>query len=311
MNAFFSATDFDEIKGNAENYNYYVSLVVSFDEKYVCKIAFPTTQKYTREFKIRDDSGEIMTSSVTQENTVVILSNLEIEFEYENLLESWFIDKHAKLVQENKNKITTVSKTTNKVDYGYGYGYNYRNGNTAYTDADDDIDYNDWRNWKNPSGKSGVNNTPGVKTRYIAPEVDAVEASSFEATFNATQQDELELSDIDKFLYLIVADTNGMATPNNGKVDTIEEIEYDFYPAELLIEMDDWTKEDFDYFEQVLDADLIYAYEIIYSDEDVNAPRLIQRVKEVIDYIPQLHNSRNAKKLVNILKKFVKTYDEV
>jgi hypothetical protein len=95
MKAFISGTDFDEIVTNASHYNYYVSLVVSFDQDYVCKVAFPTEVKNTIKFEIKDSNGKSIPVKTEVVDHNLILSTLNVVFEQESTLDDWFIKKIA------------------------------------------------------------------------------------------------------------------------------------------------------------------------------------------------------------------------
>ena len=95
MKAFISSTDFDEIVTNASHYNYYVSLVVSFDQDYVCKVAFPTEVKNTIKFEIKDSNGKSIPVKTEVVDHNLILSTLNVVFEQESTLDDWFIKKIA------------------------------------------------------------------------------------------------------------------------------------------------------------------------------------------------------------------------
>ena len=58
MSCFFSHTDTTELTTNASKYNFYLSLIVNFDGKYVCKIAFPSKAKSTNDYTIKGPDGK-------------------------------------------------------------------------------------------------------------------------------------------------------------------------------------------------------------------------------------------------------------
>lgn len=108
MKAFISGTDFDEIITNASHYNYYVSLVVSFDQDYTCKVAFPTEVKNTVRFEIKDSNGKNIPIKTEVVDHNLILSTLNVVFEQESSLEDWFIKKIADI---KSAAVTTAKKS--------------------------------------------------------------------------------------------------------------------------------------------------------------------------------------------------------
>lgn len=79
MSCFFSSTDTTELTTNASRYNFYLSLIVNFDGKYVCKIAFPSKAKSNNEYTIKDPNGKSLTFQNKKEEDVIIISDLIVE----------------------------------------------------------------------------------------------------------------------------------------------------------------------------------------------------------------------------------------
>lgn len=79
MSCFFSGTDTTELTTNANRYNFYLSLIVNFDGKYVCKIAFPSKAKSNNEYTIKGPDGKPLTFKNKKEEDVIIISDLIIE----------------------------------------------------------------------------------------------------------------------------------------------------------------------------------------------------------------------------------------
>ena len=79
MSCFFSGTDTTELTTNASKYNFYLSLIVNFDGKYVCKIAFPSKAKSNNEYTIKGPDGKPLAFQNKKEEDVIIISDLIIE----------------------------------------------------------------------------------------------------------------------------------------------------------------------------------------------------------------------------------------
>ena len=79
MNAFFSHTDMTELTTNANKYNFYLSLIVNFDGKYVCKIAFPSKVKSNNDYTIKGPDGKPLGFKNNKEEDIIIISDLTIE----------------------------------------------------------------------------------------------------------------------------------------------------------------------------------------------------------------------------------------
>jgi hypothetical protein len=133
MSAFVSKTDEDELVKNAPSYNFYISLIVAFNRKYVCKIAFPTTCATKREFSLKDFNGEIQKVGNTEEKEMLILADLDIEFEGEENVDEWFSERYKVVEEENKKKVVTPIKTYPAISgKSYNEGDNYYKRKTEY-----------------------------------------------------------------------------------------------------------------------------------------------------------------------------------
>ena len=133
MSSFISGTDFKEIQDNAASYNYYISLVVSFDENYVCKIAFPSKTVVKKTSTIRNEKGKYVTVKLEEEEESLLLGDLNVVFEQDNKLDKWFVERVATIkkekVDKEKSRVKTYTPTT--------YTGNHRN----WADRGDFNDY--------------------------------------------------------------------------------------------------------------------------------------------------------------------------
>lgn len=134
MTSFHSGTDFNEMVDNAHHYNFYVSLVVSFDGKYACKIAFPSEITTEQSYTVKDTNGKLIKLSASSNEKDIIMSPLTVIFEEEHQMEQWFVDRVAEIKRVATNTAKPYGGTSYGSGYGSGYGYSddyYRN--TDYT----------------------------------------------------------------------------------------------------------------------------------------------------------------------------------
>ncbi len=118
MNAFFSGTDLKELEDNAKSYNFYISLVVSTDEKYVCKIIFPSETTSVHEHLIRDLNGNVKKVTKEIKERVLIDADLDVVLNRTEVPE--WVSNRIKEVEDKKE--------ANKPKSWNGYNRHY-NGN--------------------------------------------------------------------------------------------------------------------------------------------------------------------------------------
>lgn len=168
MQSFISDTDFNEIKNNAGGHNFYISLVVSFDQSYVCKIAFPSVTVVTKTSTVRNEMGQSVVVSSTQEEESLLLGDLSIVFEEEEELEQWFTDK---VVNIKKAKTAAVKSNV-------GFNRDYSTGvSIKPTTIDSDYENKHWwtrqdqyaKVWENTMGKSEKVETFNSPSKVITP----------------------------------------------------------------------------------------------------------------------------------------------
>ena len=116
MTSFISSTDFDDLMKNSSLYNYYVSLVVSFDEKFVCKVGIPSSTKVQQSITFKDFNGREVTSSREVEEQSVIISPLVVEHENDTFLEDWFIERINNIKKEAVEKAKKPAKIYTEKD---------------------------------------------------------------------------------------------------------------------------------------------------------------------------------------------------
>lgn len=107
MQAFFSGTDIQELKDNASNYFFYISLIVNTSDKYVCKIVIPTKTNIKSEYLIRDNTGNIKKVFKTNETNELLDCDLEVVFENTLIVENW-VKERIVLINESKKEKTQI-----------------------------------------------------------------------------------------------------------------------------------------------------------------------------------------------------------
>lgn len=129
MGAFFSGTDDSELKDNAENYDFYLSLVVDYKKSYKAKVATkPTSTKVV----IDRPSGRF---EIEVENKDVFFFNLDVEYENIEHLTSPMSIRMQALMTANKDRMIVEDKnkkfsngSADKFINSYNNNYNRNKG---------------------------------------------------------------------------------------------------------------------------------------------------------------------------------------
>ena len=111
MKAFFSPTDDSELRENAGNYNYYISLIVAFDRNYVAKIAFPSKTKTVVKYCIKNDKGVLETIEQEKESNELVIEELVVELPDKLVKIEWLNDRINKLKEDSKAKLIVDNDT--------------------------------------------------------------------------------------------------------------------------------------------------------------------------------------------------------
>ena len=111
MAAFYSQTDTQELLDNCKNFNYYISLIVNFSKEYKCKIAFPTKAKVQKEYTIKNNEGKLIKAKSSVEEDVILIGELEIEFENQIQTEEWIVKRVAELKTQAAEKAKAKTAT--------------------------------------------------------------------------------------------------------------------------------------------------------------------------------------------------------
>ena len=106
MSTFYSKDDTEELLGNCKNFNYYITLIVNFAKDYKCKIAFPTKAKVNKEYTIKNNEGKLIKAKSSVEEEIILVGDLDIEFENKIETEEWIVKRVAEL----KNQATEKAK---------------------------------------------------------------------------------------------------------------------------------------------------------------------------------------------------------
>ena len=130
MNSFFSSTDNDELKDNAKNYNYYLSLIVNNKMDMVAKLAM--AGKSTQILTLKDNNGLLFNLDIKEKSIIGTINVNVFPFD-ENITE---IEKRVKELkdkekekEEKRQKSFDYSRNTSIYNRYEPIGYNY---NTPY-----------------------------------------------------------------------------------------------------------------------------------------------------------------------------------
>ena len=132
MKAFFSGTDQKELVDNAKLYNYYISLIVSFDGNYCAKIAFPSKTENLRKSFIKDSNGKLFTIQTKIEETVIYIGDLEIVKESKDSTPEWLVKRKQELDNKKQQKVVvsnTMSWQNQQRSFDFDFSDNFPNQN--------------------------------------------------------------------------------------------------------------------------------------------------------------------------------------
>lgn len=118
MNNYFSSTDMSELEDNSEHYNYYLSLIMSFDCDYSAKLAFRGKVE-SRKASVLGDDGKPITISVGEQQDVLYTCDVFVSHE----LPEYYYDQYHTIKEEAKKAKAQSRKYTGYGGNGYGYGY--------------------------------------------------------------------------------------------------------------------------------------------------------------------------------------------
>ena len=102
MATFFSGTDTDELRTNATNYNYYLSLIVNNKMEMTAKLAIPGT--FTGRVEYKDNEGNTYTVDAEPENVIKVM-NVDI---YPFGLDVIMVEERIEELLDKKNAVSTI-----------------------------------------------------------------------------------------------------------------------------------------------------------------------------------------------------------
>ena len=137
MNSFFSSTDNDELKDNAKNYNYYLSLIVNNKMDMVAKLAM--AGKSTQILTLKDNNGLLFNLDIKEKSIIGTINVNVFPFD-ENLTEiekrvKELKDKEKEKEEERRKSFDYTRSTVIGTDVYNRYdsiGYNYNTRNNPY-----------------------------------------------------------------------------------------------------------------------------------------------------------------------------------
>lgn len=136
MTTFFSGTDTKELEDNAGKYNYFISLIVAFNDKYAAKIAIPAKTTYNCKSTIKDTNGnnvEVITEKIAEE---ILVGDLDIVMPEESIIEEWVAKRYTEVKEAKAKKIAPKPYTSNSYGRHASYGarnYSYDDDPYGYT----------------------------------------------------------------------------------------------------------------------------------------------------------------------------------
>lgn len=129
MSAFFSGTDMDELRTNAPQHKYYLSLIVNYDKKYCAKLCVTGKQEAT---VIKTNSIFGSKNIEIPEKNVIYYIDCDIEMPESNNISDFFAERYE-LLKPAPKPVTTAGYNygyTNTKSYGNSGGNSYNNFHT-------------------------------------------------------------------------------------------------------------------------------------------------------------------------------------
>ena len=126
MSAHFSATDMSELNDNVDKHNYYLSLVVNFDGRYDCKVAFLSDVHSSSKMNYVDDAGKIQHFKTDHVGKQMVTIDMDIYYEYN---EDIFYSRYNQVIEKAKK----AAKAENKYNYNK---HKYKGNNSALSNEE-------------------------------------------------------------------------------------------------------------------------------------------------------------------------------
>ena len=118
MTTYFSGTDMDELHGNVDKHNYYLSLIVAFNGSYTAKVVFLSNMETTSKMTYLDDSGATKNFKQKKVEKHMVVINMRILFAE---LGGFFASRLTEVVAKEEAAKKAAEKKREK-QYGGGYG---------------------------------------------------------------------------------------------------------------------------------------------------------------------------------------------
>lgn len=176
MNAFFSGTDMAELRESTPAHNYYLSLIVNFDGKYVAKVAFIAKREVSLKYKGTKDNEK----SFIEEKEVLMMIDLDIIKEQEEVaIPDFFRSRFDSVKKQGEERAQAAASkyTTNSGNYPSGttrfatqenHEAAWKNYN-KFHDTDHESEEDTELNASKQVNKNKVNSGNGKKLSIIPP----------------------------------------------------------------------------------------------------------------------------------------------
>lgn len=134
MSAYFSGTDTGELKDNVDKYNYYLSLIVSFDGNYTAKVAFLSDVEIQSGMNYLDESGVKKVFKTKEKEKRMVTVDMDILYGVDTFTSDRIKQVNKKIEEEAKKKKSFPKQNTN---WGRNTNWGWRDRDYGYGDIDD------------------------------------------------------------------------------------------------------------------------------------------------------------------------------
>ena len=119
MQAFFSGTDNEELSDNAENYNYYLSVVTNNALDFVGKLVFIGEVSNGPKYKCKSSTGEDYTLELKESEKVLFQRECKFKLPKTVDIDDEFKSRVNEIIEKSKTSVK-VTTTTGYPSYGWG-----------------------------------------------------------------------------------------------------------------------------------------------------------------------------------------------
>lgn len=150
MQAFFSGTDMQELHDNTECYDYYLSLIVNNDGKWVAKVSYIGEVEQTIKYRNRKPS-------ITTEEALVMIDMNIIKGERVINIDDFFKKRYEDVKKEKESKPKYIHNGNRNYNQGNlfkeePWNLNLNNYRTNHVDYKESQDFEDWDEFMDLSG---------------------------------------------------------------------------------------------------------------------------------------------------------------